>query len=111
MSVISLQIDKKKRNIMEHTFQVENIRCGGCANTITKKLKEMPGVEGVDVHVEDKQVSVTTKLSTDADIRHTIGEKLLKLGYPETGTSEANNLKAKATSVVSCAIGKVSSKS
>ena len=96
---------------MEHTFQVENIRCGGCANTITKKLKEISGVENVDVHVEDKQVIVTTKLATDDDIRHTLGEKLLKLGYPETGTNEANNLKAKATSVVSCAIGKVSSKS
>lgn len=111
MSVISLQIDKHNRNIMKHTFQVENIRCGGCANTISKKLKEIPGVEGIDVHIENKQVIVTTKSTADDDIRHTLGEKLLKLGYPETGTNEANNLKAKATSVVSCAVGKVSSKS
>ena len=96
---------------MKYKFQVENIRCGGCANTITKKLKEITGVEDVDVNVEEKQVVVTTQPTIDADIHHTLSEKLLKLGYPEVGTDEANNLKAKATSIVSCAVGKVSSKS
>ncbi len=96
---------------MKYKFQVENIRCGGCANTITKKLREINGVEDVDVNVEDKQVIVTTKPTINAKIHHILGERLLKLGYPEVGTNGANNLKAKATSVVSCAVGKVSSKS
>ena len=91
-------------------FEVENIRCGGCANTITKKLKEINGVMKVDVKVEDKQVLVTTKPNTDTEIHHALSEKLLKLGYPEVGTVGANNLKTKATSVVSCAIGKVANK-
>ena len=95
---------------MKHNFQVENIRCGGCANTITKKLKEITGVEDVQVKVEEKQVIVTTSPTDNTEIHNLIGEKLVKLGYPETGTKGANNLKAKATSVVSCAIGKVSNK-
>ncbi len=94
---------------MEYKFEVENIRCGGCANTITKKLSEIHGVEAVDVNVEDKQVVVTTQ-TTNASLEHTLSEKLKNLGYPEVGSLGSNNLKTKATSVVSCAIGKVSSK-
>jgi len=96
---------------MEYNFQVENIRCGGCANTITKKLREINGVKDVHVNVEDKQVIVTSESSTYDNIHHILSEKLVKLGYPEVGTIGSNNLKAKATSVVSCAIGKVSNKS
>jgi copper chaperone len=96
---------------MEYNFQVENIRCGGCANTITKKLREINGVNDVYVNVEDKQVIVTTESATDDEVHQILSEKLFKLGYPEVGTIGSNNLKAKATSVVSCAIGKVSSKS
>ncbi len=96
---------------MEYKFQVENIRCGGCANTITKKLREINGVKDVHVNVEDKQVIVTTEPTIDAEIHHILSEKLVKLGYPEVGTIGSNSLKTKATSVVSCAIGKVSNKS
>ena len=96
---------------MKHNFQVENIRCGGCANTITKKLREINGVMDVHVNVEDKRVIVTTESETDNKVHQILGEKLVKLGYPEVGTIGSNNLKAKATSVVSCAIGKVSNKS
>ena len=96
---------------MEYTFQVENVRCGGCENTITKKLKEINGIKDVQVNVDDKQVIVTTHPTIDAKIRQVIGEKLIRLGYPEVGTEQSNNLKAKATSVVSCVIGKVSDKS
>lgn len=95
---------------MKHTFQVENIRCGGCENTITKKLKEIKGVEDVQVDVDQKQVSVTTSPSSDTEIHNLLSEKLSKLGYPETGKAGSNNLKTKATSVLSCAIGKVSNK-
>jgi len=96
---------------MEYNFQVENIRCDGCANTITKKLKEINGVKDVHVNVEDKQVIVTAESATDDHMHDSLNEKLLKLGYPEVGAIWSNNLKAKATSVVSCAIGKVSNKS
>ena len=92
---------------MEFKFQVENIRCDGCANTITKKLKEINGVENVDVSVESKKVVVKTTAATDDQIQDTLSRGLAKLGYPEAGT-KGDTLKAKATSVVSCVIGKVS---
>lgn len=95
---------------MKHTFQVENIRCGGCENTIQKKLKEINGVEDIEVNVEEKIVTVTTNSTSDSKIHNLISEKLTSLGYPEVGKSGSNNLKTKATSIVSCAIGKVSNK-
>lgn len=94
---------------MKYIFEVENIRCGGCSNTITKKLSEIQGVEEVNVNVEEKQVFVKTQ-TTNVNLQRTLSEKLKNLGYPEAGTLGSNNLRTKATSVVSCAIGKVSSK-
>ena len=93
---------------MEHNFQVENIRCGGCANTISKKLKEISGVESVEVNIEDKKVTVTTDSTSNTEMRQALSDTLAKLGYPEVGTEDANSLKTKACSIVSCAIGKVS---
>ena len=97
---------------MQYSFEVENIRCGGCTNTITKKLREIDGVKDVHVNIEQKQVQVivNTKAAIDSNIRQTLGEKLAKLGYPEKGTIGSDSLITKATSVVSCAIGKVSNK-
>jgi copper chaperone CopZ len=95
---------------MQYDFQVENIRCGGCSNTITSKLKEVTGVIDVLVKVDEKQVTVTTEASVEDNIQHVLSEKLTKLGYPETGSTDSNRLMTKATSVVSCALGKVSGK-
>ena len=82
-----------------------------CKHHYQKVERNNLALEDVDVNVEEKQVVVTTQSTIDADFQHTLSEKLLKLGYPEVGTDEANNLKAKAASIVSCAVGKVSSKS
>lgn len=95
---------------MNYDFKVENIRCGGCANTITKKLKQTNGVTDVHVNVEEKQVIVTTNTGNNTNIRQALGELLAKLGYPELGTIGSDRLITKAVSVVSCAIGKVSNK-
>ena len=95
---------------MNYSFEVENIRCSGCANTITSRLAEMDGVKDVNVDIERKIVSVNTNPECDANIRQILGQKLAKLGYPEVGAFDSNGLITKATSVISCAIGKVSSK-
>ena len=95
---------------MQYNFEVENIRCGGCANTITKKLKRINGVDDVQVKVDEKQVIVKADPVIDANIRQILGKKLEKLGYPEVGTMGSKRLLSKATSVISCAIGKVSNK-
>ena len=95
---------------MDYNFQVENIKCGGCANTITTKLKEIEAVEDVIVNVDEQQVTVIAGSGVQDDIKSTLGKKLAKLGYPEVGSAGPNRMVAKATSFVSCAIGKVSGK-
>jgi copper chaperone len=89
---------------MEHVIEVENIRCGGCANTITHSLEKLEGVSSVSVDIENGRVTVTT----DIDVRDRLVAALLKNGYPEKGSAEGlQAAKAKAKSFVSCAIGKL----
>ncbi|CAA6808526.1 MAG: Heavy metal transporter [uncultured Thiotrichaceae bacterium] len=89
---------------MEMQFLVENIRCGGCVNTISSKLNAIDGVEGVEVDIESQAITVQTH---DGN-RELIANSLLSMGYPEQGTVEGlDALKGKAKSVVSCAIGKM----
>ena len=91
---------------MKINIEVENIRCGGCANTITKKLMSIEGVNSVDVAIEQQIVTVE---SEDESARLAYVEALLAMGYPEKGSVEGMQaLKGKAKSVISCAIGKVS---
>lgn len=92
---------------MKYSIEVENIRCGGCANTITKKISAIQGVESVDVAIEEQVVTIEGQ---DESVRQHAATSLLHLGYPERGSVEGMEaLKGKAKSVVSCAIGKVSS--
>ena len=88
---------------MNHIIDVENIKCGGCASTIEKKLQQLDSV--TQVNVEQGQVTV----EADDDSRAQLVETLLASGYPEKGTAEGlKAAKAKAKSFVSCAIGKMS---
>ena len=91
---------------MNTSIEVENIRCGGCANSITKKLTAIEGVESVDVAIEEQIVTVDV---TDDAVREAVVASLKGMGYPEKGSVEGlEAMKGKAKSVVSCAIGKVS---
>ena len=90
---------------MTYSIEVENIKCGGCANTIRKRVAEVPGVAGVVVDVEQGRVDV----QGDEAGRGAVVQALLHAGYPERGSAEGvAALKAKATSFVSCAIGRMS---
>jgi copper chaperone len=89
---------------MEHVIEVENIRCGGCATTITHSLQKLEDVSNVSVDIENGRVTVTTA----TDDRERLIATLLKHGYPEKGSAEGlEAAKAKAKSFVSCAIGKL----
>ena len=90
---------------MSLSIQVENIKCGGCANSIKKGLMDEAGVLTVAIDVENGMVSIDGEnLDRDAIAAH-----LLKMGYPESGSVEGMKAAtAKAKSFVSCAIGKVS---
>ncbi len=91
---------------MKISINVENIRCGGCANTITKKLKTLDGINDVEIAIEDQIVTVE---AADDSVREPVIKALYTMGYPEKGSVEGMDaLKEKAKSVVSCAVGKMS---
>jgi len=96
---------------MQYNFKVENIKCGGCTNTIITKLREIDSVKDVEVNIDDSEVNVITDSEIQADTRQMITNKLTKLGYPEMGSADSDRLMVKAASYVSCALGKVSRKS
>ncbi len=83
---------------------VENIKCGGCANTITTKLKELEGVNDVSVNIEEGKVSID---GNEAE-RDTYIAALAGMGYPEVDSVQGlGSVGAKAKSFVSCAIGRM----
>lgn len=87
---------------MKFLLVVENIKCGGCASHITKKLMSLSGVELVEVDVELGQISGQMK----TDVLDVVKETLSRLGYPEIGTQAGlEALGSKAKSFVSCAVG------
>ena len=90
---------------MKQTFEVQNVKCGGCANTLIKALKEDFG--DVEVNLEKTPREISLDIG-DEKIEN-LKLKLRTLGYPlvsdELSTLQTINTKAK--SFVSCAIGKM----
>lgn len=84
----------------KYEIQVENIKCGGCMNSIKRAISSIAGVQMVEVIKETESVIVEGA----SGLRQSITEKLASLGYPEKGN---NNLVHKAKSFVSCAIGRL----
>ena len=91
---------------MQHVIEVENIKGGGCANTIKGKLGALEGVSDVQVDIENGRIT----LEAPEGSRASLIETLLASGYPESGSVEGiKAAKAKAKSFVSCAIGRMGS--
>jgi len=91
---------------MTYEIKVENIKCGGCAGTINKRLTGLESVDDCQVDVENGIVTITG----DETSKNEMTQLLLKLGYPESGTVEGLKAAAvKAKSFVSCAVGKINS--
>ena len=83
---------------------VENIKCGGCAGTITKKLSTTFDTDKIDINIEQGVVNI----DLDDARKNELVKVLLDLGYPETDSVHGfDSAKAKAKSFVSCAIGKI----
>ena len=88
---------------MSFEIDVENIKCGGCANSIVNGLQALEGVAAVSVDVEQGRITV----EGDDNLRQSVIERLLELGYPEVGSAAGlAAAKAKAKSFVSCAVGR-----
>lgn len=88
---------------METTIAIQNLKCGGCANTIKNKISELEGVDSVKVDVAEGAVTVDF---AEATALNKVKEKLAALGYPEMDAE--NGLLTQAKSFVSCATGRMS---
>lgn len=87
---------------MKTTLEIQNLKCGGCAHTITTKLNDLSQIS--DVEVDNEKYSVTFTYTTDSKLLEAKA-LLAKLGYPEVG--DKNAITTKAKSFVSCAIGRM----
>jgi copper chaperone CopZ len=87
---------------MKTTLIIQNLKCGGCAHTITSKVSAIKKITEVQVDVEMSSVSFVYE--TDQDL-NSAKEKLTTLGYPIEGNK--NSMVSKAKSFVSCATGKM----
>lgn len=89
---------------MSYTIAVENIKCGGCANTIRSRLVEKALARQVEVDIEQGEVHV----DGNPEWRDQVSLALAGMGYPEVGSVEGMRAAAaKAKSFVSCAIGRI----
>ena len=91
---------------MTQTFQIEvqNIKCGGCENSIVKGINSVAKVAELTIDREKQVVS----FSGEASVKQAVIDKLRAMGYPEKGSVaglEAGITTAK--SFVSCAIGRM----
>ena len=90
---------------MNKTYEVKNVKCGGCASTLKKSLLETFGEVEVDLEVEPRKIT----LNMEGKDEEVLKLKLRKLGYPmvtdELGAFSTVSTTAK--SFVSCAIGKM----
>jgi copper chaperone CopZ len=80
---------------------IANLKCGGCATTITNELTKLKGVFKVQIDNETDCVNIEYENIN----REKIIEKLHELGYPEA--TEENGLLLQLKSYASCMIGRV----
>lgn len=92
---------------MKHVFEVENVKCGGCASTLKKALLEDFGEVEVNLETIPRQITIEAEDIDDESLKL----KLRSIGYPLSNDelSTLQNVNAKAKSFVSCAIGKMDS--
>ena len=64
--------------VQVESFEVANVKCGGCAVTIKEGLQGVAGVRDVQVDVAAGRVDV----GEDALERDMLQNKLSELGYP-----------------------------
>jgi len=61
--------------MITQNIQIEGMNCGSCVRHITLALKELPGVNDVEVSLSDKQAVLhASQPLTEAVIRHAVDE-------------------------------------
>lgn len=64
---------------MKTTLDIQNLKCGGCENTIVKKLNNLPFVNNLDIEVDNSTVSFDALPPEETE---RVVLKLSELGYP-----------------------------
>ncbi len=88
--------------MIDKTIKVQNLKCGGCAKTIETRLSNIEGLYNLSIDITSSSIHFTL---VEESLKKEVSSTLKSLGYPEIGSS--NTLINKATSYVSCAIGKI----
>ena len=93
------------KQIKKQTFEVINVKCGGCANTLKTSLAEEFGEVEVNLEVEPRQITLDIEESKLPTLR----TSLKKLGYPmsDEDLTTIEGFSTTAKSFVSCAVGKM----
>ncbi|PNQ75194.1 heavy metal transporter [Hanstruepera neustonica] len=87
---------------MNAAIVIQNLKCGGCANTVKNKLSEIEGLQ--DIHVDIDNSVVAFQYSLEEQLTKA-KDRLKAIGYPEQNA--ANSMITKAKSYISCATGKM----
>ncbi len=87
---------------MKTSILVQNLKCGGCANTIVSELSIIKGIDNVTVDNDSSSVSFS---HVDVDETILAKEKLKAIGYPSVDSK--NSVLSKTKSFVSCASGRM----
>ncbi len=85
----------------QEIIKVDNLKCGGCANSVIRAFQAVKDVSTVNVDPESGTVEINYE---KAGRREEYIKLLSKLGYPEAGTS---TLLQKGKSYISCAVGRI----
>jgi copper chaperone CopZ len=85
---------------MKEKLKVNNIKCGGCENTIRTGLSKIQGLENIQADAASGEVTFDY---IDHSALEAAREKLRKMGY----TEDDPNMLDTAKSYVSCMIGKM----
>ncbi len=89
-----------------NTLQVVNVKCWGCAKTVTFELEEL-GITNIEVWFTENDSADSRTINFEWD-KNIVKQKLLDLWYPEVWSKQAKSILKKAKSFVSCAVGKMS---
>ena len=88
---------------MKQLFKLQNLKCQGCESTIINQLLTIDGIKNIALDIPKSELILIVQ---DESVLEKTKKKLSKMGYPVEG--DKNNLIKKATSYVSCAVGKLS---
>lgn len=90
---------------MRTTVNIQNMKCDGCKNAITVKLKKIVGISDIAIDVATKSLSFSY---TTHNVMEGLRMELANMGYTITG--DPNTIVNKAKSYLNCAVGRITIK-